>query len=444
LRWYLLGSGNPWLNKRFDAAGVLEVRRRFLGTLTNSYKFFAEYARIDAFDPADARIPAPGSRPEIDRWILSRAQSLILEVRRSMEAYDLAGVCRFLGDFVVDDLSNWYIRRNRRRFWKSQTGSDKLAAFATLHEALSITTRLVAPILPFLSELLWERLATRPTSKAEPASVHAQRVPEADVSLVDDSLEESMRTVTRIVELGRRLRERAGVKNRQPLRALHVRSSEPAALALLRTGFASELVLGELNVKSWGSLAADDGALCRMKARPLWPRLGKRLGPKMKAAAAAIGDLPAEAIARLRSGNSVPLSVEGGEVDLAPEDVEVTVESRADFDVETDGRFVVFLDMELDESLVVEGLAREVVNRVNGLRKESGLAVEDRIELELHGGGDGLLAQAFSKHRALIESETLAVSLRIGEGGGDLPEGVAGGEYPLDDGRTLGVRLHRA
>ncbi|MFN0006375.1 MAG: isoleucine--tRNA ligase [Planctomycetota bacterium] len=444
LRWYLLGSGQPWLNKRFDPAGVLEVRRRFLGTLTNSYKFFAEYARIDAFDPADPRIPPPESRPEIDRWLLSRAQSLILEVRARMGDFDLSGACRSLETFVVDDLSNWYIRRNRRRFWKSQTGPDKLAAFSSLHDALEISTRLAAPILPFLAESLWQRLAGAASLAAGAGSVHSQSVPVADADRIDGILEGSMRTVTRIVELGRKLRERAGVKNRQPLRAIHVRSSEPAALRLLETDFARDLVLGELNVKEWGSLAADDGALCQLKPKPNWPRLGKRLGAKMKAAAAAIQALPAEEIDRLRSGIPVLVRIDGEDIEISPEDVQVMVESRADFPIETDGRFVVFLDMELDEALLVEGLAREVINRVNGLRKDSGLAVEDRIDLHLDGGDDALLNRAFAEYRTLIQSETLAVHLSV-----DATPSAGGSEagraaFPIDEGRTLHVKLARA
>lgn len=444
LRWYLLGSGQPWLNKRFDPSGVLEVRRRFLGTLTNSYKFFAEYARIDAFDPADPGIPPPESRPEIDRWLLSRAQSLILEVRARMDGYDLSGACRSIEAFVVDDLSNWYIRRNRRRFWKSQTGPDKLAAFSTLYDALEVSTRLAAPTLPFLAESLWQRLTGIPSRAVDVGSVHAQRIPVADVKRIDATLEGSMRTVTRIVELGRRLRERAGVKNRQPLRAIHVRSSDPTALRLLETDFARELVLGELNVKGWGSLAADDGALCRLKTKPNWPRLGKRLGGKMKAAAAAIQSLPTEDVDRLRSGAPVLVRLDGEDIEISPEDVQVIVESRAEFAIETDGRFVVFLDMELDEALLVEGLAREVINRVNGLRKESGLAVEDRIDLQLDGGNDALLNRAFAEYRTLIQSETLAVHLSVQAAldTGDAEPGRAA--FPIDEGRTLHVRLVRA
>jgi isoleucyl-tRNA synthetase len=361
-----------------------------------------------------------------------------------MADYDLSGVCRSLETFVVDDLSNWYIRRNRRRFWKSQTGPDKLSAFATLHESLEISARLVAPILPFLSELLWQRLAGGRSGAPGPESVHAQSIPVADPGRIDDALEGSMNTVKRIVELGRRLRERGGLKNRQPLRAIHVRSSDPAALALLGTDFARDLVLGELNVKEWGSLAADDGALCSLKTKPNWQRLGKRLGGRMKAAATAIQELPTEEVARLRSGAPVLIRLDGEEIELSPEDVQVTVESRAEFDVETDGRFIVFLDTKLDDALLVEGLAREVINRVNGLRKETGLAVEDRIDLQLHASGDAMLNRAFADHAALIQAETLAIHLSV-QDAEPAAAGVSGqAAYPLDDGRTLHVRLVRA
>jgi isoleucyl-tRNA synthetase len=435
LRWYLLSSGQPWLPKRFDANGIMEIRRRFLGTLVNSYKFFAEYARIDGFDPGDGRIPPPRSRPEIDRWLLSRTQSLITEVTRGMGEYDLAGSCRAIEAFVVDDLSNWYIRRNRRRFWRSETGADKLAAFATLHSALCAATRLSAPVLPFLAEMLWQRLS------AGGGSVHAERLPRLDEGLIDRSLEASMRTVTRVVELGRALRERAGLKIRQPLRAIHVRTSDEEGLRLLASPFASDLVLGELNIKAFGSLAADDGALCRLKAKANFRTLGKRLGGRMKVAAAAIEALPAASIARLRSGAPVEIQVEGGRIELSPEDVQVSVETQADFDVETDGRYVVFLDTRLDEDLIVEGLAREVINRVNGLRKDSGLAVEDRIRLHFSAVEAGPVRKALSTHGRLIQGETLALELSVDELGSREAAGRASRELDLGGGRTVRVSL---
>ncbi len=438
LRWYLVSSGNPWLPKRFDPNGVLEVRRKFLGTLANSYKFLSEYARIDGFDPGDARVPRPPDRPEIDRWLLSRTQSLLADVIARLDAYDLAGACRSIEDFVVDDVSNWYIRRNRRRFWKSETGPDKLAAFATLHEALATATALSAPVVPFVTELLWRRLS------GHDGSVHAEIVPAPDAARIDAELEASMGVVKRVVELGRALRERAGLKIRQPLRALHVRTSEPLVLRLLSEHFAKDLVLGELNVKTLGSLAADDGELCRLRAKANFRTLGKRLGPAMKSAAAAIEKLAPESIAALRSGGTVEIQVDGRGIELQPDDVQVSVETRAEFDVETDGRIIVFLDTELDDELRAEGLAREVINRVNGLRKDSGLAVEDRIRLRFAAIEGALLRRALETRGDLIRTETLAVELAV-------EDGVAIGEtssssraFDLGEGRSLHVGLSRA
>lgn len=431
IRWYMLASGAPWLPKRFDMNGVLEVRRRFLGTLQNSYRFFAEYARLDGFEPGAAEVPPPAERAEIDRWLLSRTQSLVGEVRRRMDAFDLSGACRAIEGFVVDELSNWYIRRNRRRFWKGERGADKLGAHATLHQALETVALLMAPVAPFTAELLWERL------RGDGTSVHVALLPEPREELVDGELEASMRLVERVVEMGRALRERAGIRVRQPLRALHLRATDPAALELLAGGFASEQVLDELNVKGWGSLAGDDGELCRLRAKANFKSLGRRLGPRMKAAAAAIAGLPSADVAALRGGGDVRLELDGEAVPIGPEDVLVEVETRADFDVETDGRLVVFLDTELDDELRAEGLAREVVTRVNSLRKEAGLAVEQRIVLRLAGEGP-LVERALADFRELIAEETLAVGYEAGPAALGPDEGES---VELAEGARLRVAL---
>lgn len=433
VRWYLVASAAPWLPKRFDPEALADVQRGFFGTLANSYRFFQEYARIDRFDPADARIPAPAQRPEIDRWLVSRTQSLVADVRRRFTDFDLAGGARAIESFVVDELSNWYIRRNRRRFWKGETGPDKLAAFATLHGALRAVSLLMAPLAPFTAELLWRRL--EPTL----GSVHAQLAPNSDARLLAPELERGMEVVQRLVVMGRALREKAGMKVRQPLRALHVRSSDSAALELLRSRFASELVLDELNIKGWGSLGADDGQLCRLSAKANFRTLGKRLGGRMKAAAARIEALDAAALAALRAGASMTLDVEGESVEVTPEDVLVSVLSTASFDVETDGRFVAWLDLELDAALIAEGLAREAVNRINALRKDSGLAVEDRIALQLAPSGEEL-SKALAAHAEFLAAETLALRVEVVG-----PETLASAEaWDLGRGHTLRARLERA
>jgi isoleucyl-tRNA synthetase len=435
VRWYLLASGSPWLPKRFDPNGLVETRRRFFGTLINSYKFFADYARLpDGFDPRKDRAPSVDERPEIDRWLVSRVQSLIADVRDRFEQYDLSGACRALDQFVVDELSNWYIRRNRARVWKGER-ADKLSAFATLHAALEATALLLAPIAPFLSEMLFERLSPGR------GSVHAELVPEPETRWIDPELEGSMRVVERVVVMGRALRERAGLKIRQPLRAIHVRTSEAESLELLATHFARELVLGELNIRAIGSLAADDGRLCSLRAKANFKSLGPRLGARMKNAAQAIERLSAPDLARLRAGENVRLDVGGESIELTPADVQVTVHSNADFDVEADGRYIVWLETELDDELVAEGLAREAINRINGLRKESGLSVEERVLLYLEPGPDPLLERAVRTHAALIASETLSIELVFGA----RPSGAGWTEaFALGEGRVLTVGIVRA
>ena len=437
VRWYLLSSGSPWLPKRFDSEGLLEVRRRLLGTLTHSYKFFADYARLaDGYDPQRDRAPAPAERPEIDRWLISRTQTLVADVRKALDAFDLDGACHAIEGFVVDELSNWYIRRNRRRFHKSGKGADKHAAFASLHAALEAVALLSAPLMPFLSEMLYQRLAPGR------GSVHAALLPEPELQLVDRDLEESMRVVTRIVEMGRALRERAGMKIRQPLRAIHIRSSHEHSLELLRTDFAREQILGELNIREYGSLASDDGQLCTLHAKANFRVLGKRLGARMKAAAAAIEALPAERVADLRAGREVHLELDGERVALGPEDVTVNVQSRAEFDVETDGRFVLFLDTRLDDELVAEGLLRELTSRVNALRKKAGLAVEDRIGLRLDPGADALLGPALAAQQGWIAEETLASELRLG--GAARTGELLAEEFDLGGGHVVRAQLWRA
>ena len=431
VRWYMLASGAPWLPKKFDMNGVLEVRRRFLGTLQNSYKFFADYARIDGFDPNSPQIPEPAKRPEIDRWLISRTQTLISEVRTAMDAFDLSTACRAIDGFVLGELSNWYIRRNRRRFWKGQTGPDKLGAYATLHSALRTVAQLMAPAAPFTAEMLWSRLV------GARSSVHVELLCESDSELVDRKLEQSMRLVERVVEMGRALRERSGLKIRQPLRALHLRAADQASLDLLATGFASEQILEELNIKSWGSLDTDDGELCALRAKANFKTLGKRFGKRMKLAAAAISDMSPESVAICRGGGFVELNLEGETVTVGGEDVLVTVETLAEFDLETDGRIVVFLDTELDDELVAEGLAREVVGRSNGLRKDRGLALEQRIVLAVSAEGP-LLKQALSSFGALIAEETLSAEFEQRE---EPLEGEPWIEVPISEESLLRVSL---
>ncbi len=430
VRWYLVASAAPWLPKRFDPKALVEVQRGFFGTLTNSFRFYQEYARIDRFDPRDARIPQLAQRPLIDRWLASRTQTMLGEVRRRMDGYDLAGAARAIEEFVVDELSNWYIRRNRRRLWKGEQGPDKLAAFASLHEALSTVSLCIAPLAPFLAEMLWTRLAP------DVGSVHSQLLPAPDASQLAQQLETSMQLVQRVVVMGRALRERAQIKVRQPLRALHVRASDAASLELLRSSFASELILDELNIKGWGSLAADDGEVAKLVGKANFRTLGRRLGPKMKAAAAQIERLTPEQLARLRAGQTLHLEIEEESIEIGPEDVLIQVQTTATFDVEADGRLIVWLDTELDEPLVFEGLAREAVNRLNAQRKDLGFAVEQRIALLVTSDSEPL-RRALAQHAGLIAAETLASQFEVLEPASFASRVEAPLEFDLGAGHVL-------
>ncbi len=408
VRWYLLSSAAPWLPKRFDPAGMSEARRKLFATLAHSYQFFREYARIDKFDPVQPGMPPREQWTEMDRWITSRTQSLLAKVKERLSNFDLPSAAREIERFAIDDLSNWYIRRNRRRFWKGETGADKLAAYGALHRALSAVALCLAPLTPYLAEMLWERLS------GSERSVHGERLPEAKAEWIDLDLERSMELVQRAVVMGRALRESVGIKIRQPLRALHLRSSNPRALELLGKGFAAHELLEELNVKSIGSLAADDGKVVLLSAKANFRVLGKILGPRMKEAAERIQALGPADLQRLRLCEEVGIDVSGETVLLTLDMVEIRVESQASFPVETDGELILWLDTELDEGLIAEGLAREVVNRVNTQRKELGLAVEDRVRLRF-ATTSAPLRRSLERYEGLIRGETLAVEYELVE-----------------------------
>lgn len=431
IRWYMLSSGAIWLPKRFDLAGVLETRRRFLGTLLNSYKFFADYARLDDFRADDPMIPQAADRQEIDRWLVSRTQSVIRDVTACFDDYDLSGACRALEHFLVDEVSNWYIRRNRRRFWKGEKTPDKLGAYATLHAALEAVALLAAPLVPFVTDALWRAVSGRNES------VHAQDLPTPDLDVVDEALEAAMELVEKTVVMGRALRERLGHRIRQPLRAIHIRASDARDLELLGTDFAREQILDELNVKVIGSLEADDGKLCSLEAKANFRTLGKRLGKQMKAGAAAIAAMPPEAVARLRGGDSVTIDVEGVPFELAPDDVEIRVHVTGDLDVETDVSRVVFFDTDLDDDLRAEGIAREAIVRINTLRKESGLAIEARIELECTTDG-ALGKKALDDFGSMIASETLATKMAVVD---HIDDGDAVTSWNIDEDSTMRARI---
>ena len=401
-RWYLVTTSPPWRPTMFDEQGLVDVQRKFFGTLVNTYAFFAMYANVDHFTYAEAAV-ARGERPEIDRWILSELHSLLRRYRAAMDAYDVTRAARALSEFTIDQLSNWYVRRNRRRFWKSEPGPDKTAAYQTLYECLLGVCKMLAPFAPFLAETLFRNL-NGCTAREPEESVHLTLLPEPELDAIDEVLEHRMQRAERIVMLVRAMRMRANLKVRQPLRRMIVPISgdrEREEIERVR-----EIILDEVNVKTL-EYVTDDSGLVRRRARPNFKSLGPKLGASAQKVAAQIKELPEAELRTLERTKSLMLTVDGVTCTLTPEDVEIVREDVAGWVVETDGGLTVALDTRLDEGLLAEGNAREFVNRVQNLRKDAGLAVTDRIAI-FYRANPSVTAQ-LEQMRGYITQETLAV-----------------------------------
>ncbi|HSJ16365.1 MAG TPA: isoleucine--tRNA ligase, partial [Longimicrobiales bacterium] len=423
IRWYFVTVSQPWVPKRFDPAALGESARRTFDTLANTYRFFALYANLEQWTPADDD-PEPGARGVLDRWILARLATLSGYVETEMRAYEVTRAARAIGDFIVDDLSNWYVRRSRDRFWGGVDAADTRAAFRTLHETLATLARLLAPVTPFLADWL-ERALTG-------ESVHLRDYPAPASFPRDERLETGMRWTRVLARLGRAARERVRIRVRQPLGT--VWAVVPDADAI--TEDLLVVLRDELNVKTVQFLQGAD-ALVRLKATPRFRELGKRFGGGTQEAAARIRELDTESLRALRSGGPVEIEVGGVRHALSGEELDIVEEARGELIVETDEGAMLALDPHISEELRLEGLARELVNRVQRLRKDSGLAVSDRIELRIRGGA--LLVAAARAHASYIAAETLAVGLAIAEPGA----GDAGQEVDLD-GEPAWLSLERA
>ena len=433
LRWYYFAGSPPWTVKRIDRRAITDVQNQVFDTLWNVYAFFSLYASIDGFDPDAGGAPAPADRPALDRWLLSRLTALTAELREGMDAFDATGSARLLAEFI-DDLSNWYVRRGRKRYWKAADDQDKIAAHWTLYEALCTLVRLMAPFAPFITEHLYQSLR-RPD---EPISVHLCDYPVADPALRDTDLETETAACRRLVGLGRAARNRSGIRTRQPLSEIVVSGA--------RLGPAVEAQLAEeLNVKAvrYDDQAAD---YVTHALKPVFPKLGPRLGKLVPAIAKALAAYaPGEASAaadRLAAGRKLSLTVAGQTVELAPEEVEVRVTEREGFAVEADAGLQGALATVVSEELLWEGLAREVINRIQRARKDADYAVADRIDVRLACGG--VLRRAIEAHREHIAGEVLAERLDLcdspAELGGDDGDGVYAARWDVE-GEPLAVRM---
>jgi isoleucyl-tRNA synthetase len=431
VRWFFLASGQVWTPKRFDGKALAESARRVFGTLRNCYAFLALYANLDGWSPGDAAPPL-AARASIDRWLVSRLQTLTAAVGAAYDALDLTEVTRLLDAFIDAELSNWYVRRNRARFWKGGDDADKRAAFATLAAALERVALLLAPVAPYLADWLWAATSGAPGD----ASVHLADWPAADRALVDAELERQMSVVLGAVELGRSVRAAHDLRVRQPLAQARIKAADPDDAARLRRPDLARLVCEELNVRA---LEVVDRADFRvLTAKPDWKRLGPRLGPKLKAAGAAIAALDETALQAFEASGTLAVQLDGQRVEFDRQDVVLAEKGREGYAVAGDGRLVLALDTRLDDELLGEGRAREIVSRVQATRKSSGLEVADRIVLHLAGHAD-LLAAA-RRHEALILAEVLGTALVVHAEPRALPAGAQSFDV---DGASLAVAVEK-
>ena len=416
LRWYMLTNAQPWDNLKFDESGVDEVRRKFFGTLFNTYKLFAQYANVDGFDPAAPAVPV-AQRPEIDRWALSKLNTLVSQVLAAYEDYDITTAGRLIQDFVCDEVSNWYVRLNRKRYWGGEKGADKDAAYQTLHEILVKVAVLGAPIAPFYMDRLYRDLTGSATS------VHFVLMPKVAAEQIDADLEESMALAQKACSLVHSLRKLHHLNVRQPLSKVVV----PVISEKVRSqlGRFSDLVLGEVNVKELEFIADTTGILT-LKIKPNFKTLGKVYGKRMKEIAAAFAGLDQATISAIQradlAGSDYTLALPEGDVVLHPDDYEISSEDMQGWAVATEGSLTVALDLVVTDELRCEGVARELVNRIQNLRKDSGFDITDRVDVVLCPGcADADLETAVASFKEYICAQTLARSLSIGPADGGVP-----------------------
>lgn len=410
VRFYMMTNSEPWDNLKFDEKGVDKVRRKFFGTLYNTYSFFSLYANVDDFDYSQPEVPL-NERPEIDRWILSALHSLIKGVDKELGNYDPTRAGRLIDNFVNDDLSNWYVRLNRKRFWGKEMSKDKLSAYQTLYTCLETVAKLLAPFAPFYSDQLYLDL-TKATGRGGEQSVHLAKYPEADESFIDSDLEIRMGMAQKITSMVLALRRKVNIKVRQPLQAIMIPAVDDEQKNHIEA--VKDLIKNEVNVKEL-RFVEGSGVLVK-KVKCNFRTMGMKFGKLMKGIAAAMGNLSQEEISQLQTTGSYELEVEGQKAVVEATDVEIISEDIPGWLVSNEGNLTVALDVELTDELLNEGMARELINRIQNIRKEIGLEITDRINVTL--SPDSKVEAALAGFADYIKAQVLADNVCIADNDG--------------------------
>ncbi|MCK9205858.1 MAG: DUF5915 domain-containing protein, partial [Salinivirgaceae bacterium] len=406
LRWYMITNAQPWDNLKFDMDGVDEVKRKFFGTLYNTYGFFSLYANVDGFTYKEAEIPL-SERPEIDRWIISLLHSLIKEVKDSYENYEPTRAGRAIQNFVIDNLSNWYVRLNRKRFWGGEYNNDKIAAYQTLYTCLETVAVLASPIAPFYTDRLFKDLSAA-TGRNQGMSVHLTRFPVENDSFIDQDLEERMNMAQRISSMVLGLRRKVNLKVRQPLNKIMIPVLNENTARQLDA--VKNIILAEVNIRTMEYLDDTSGVLVK-KIKPNFKTLGPKYGKIMKPIADFIALMSQPDIAQLEKLNQFAATIAGQEVVLSAEDVEILSEDIPGWLVANEGSLTIALDITVTDELRHEGIAREFINRIQNIRKESGFEVTDKVFIQIQK--HEAINEAIMIHKNYMATQTLAKTIDL-------------------------------